>query len=389
METIFILTACVLPALLYMALGIFIYKRIRSSEENFLPKELKDYSILFLVISGCFLLGCVHVFKDGTDLQLLADYSVIKLYLLSSLMPCAVVRRNLYNESKSRKIFYVPLSILLFLIFVTDVLSILDVGAIPYSILFRGAVLLMLCVFSYNMYTSIAHGKQMLRDGRSSLGSELRFHMILISVSNYFFLMYSFGIHPVWDYFLMLSCYLCLQVAVVVMALRRKPLASLIIVRGNREDAERKYPMRDLIDSPEDWNGHDRDVRLKDSGEGSALSLKERLVGYFESEKPYLSKTLSMEEVSMRLFTNKSYLSKTINMEMNKNFREFVNSYRVKEAMRIFSSNPDISMNELRDRSGFNNNASFTSAFKLNTGSTPGEWCRDIKNKASDEGKRR
>ena len=97
------------------------------------------------------------------------------------------------------------------------------------------------------------------------------------------------------------------------------------------------------------------------------------------SEKPYLSKDLSMQEVAMRLFTNKSYLSKTINVEMNKNFRELVNYFRVKEAINIFSTNTDISMNELRDRCGFNNNASFTSAFKLNTGYTPGEWCRDMK----------
>ena len=88
-----------------------------------------------------------------------------------------------------------------------------------------------------------------------------------------------------------------------------------------------------------------------------------------------------MEEVAMRLYTNKSYLSKTINMEMNKNFRELVNYFRVKEAVRIFSLDMEISMNDLRDKCGFNNNASFTSAFKLNTGFTPGEWCRDMRNK--------
>jgi YesN/AraC family two-component response regulator len=120
----------------------------------------------------------------------------------------------------------------------------------------------------------------------------------------------------------------------------------------------------------------------------SALPLKDRLINYFESEKPYLSKDISMQEVAMRLFTNKSYLSKTINMEMNKNFRELVNYFRVKEAMRIFSASPDMSMNELRDRSGFNNNASFTSAFKLNTGCTPGEWCRDMKNRIYEEERR-
>ena len=85
----------------------------------------------------------------------------------------------------------------------------------------------------------------------------------------------------------------------------------------------------------------------------------------------------------MRLFTNKTYLSKTINVEMNKNFRELVNYFRVKEAIRIFHEDSTLSMSELRERCGFNNNASFTSAFKLNTGYTPGEWCRDMKSRMS------
>ena len=62
----------------------------------------------------------------------------------------------------------------------------------------------------------------------------------------------------------------------------------------------------------------------------------------------------------------------------------------MKEAINIFTSNMEISVSELRDKCGFNNNASFTSAFKLNTGYTPGEWCRDMKQrreKAMNKGK--
>lgn len=110
-------------------------------------------------------------------------------------------------------------------------------------------------------------------------------------------------------------------------------------------------------------------------------SLKDRLIEYFETEKPFLSKNLTLDEVALKLFTSKVYLSKIINCEMKKNFRELVNHFRIKEAMRIFCSDTGMSITELRDRCGFNNNASFTSAFKVNTGYTPGEWCRNIKSR--------
>lgn len=107
--------------------------------------------------------------------------------------------------------------------------------------------------------------------------------------------------------------------------------------------------------------------------------VKQRLLDYFENEKPYLSPDLSIGEVAVRIFTNKSYLSKTINIKMDKNFREFVNYYRIREAMRLYLADESLSLVELCSLSGFRNNASFTNAFKINTGCTPAEWCRAIK----------
>lgn len=108
-------------------------------------------------------------------------------------------------------------------------------------------------------------------------------------------------------------------------------------------------------------------------------NVKQRLLEYFEKEKPYLSPFLTIDRVAADIYTNKTYISKIINDEMKMNFREFVNSYRVKEAIRIFSEDEDIAINRLKDLSGFNSYSSFSTAFKQHAGTTPGEWRRDLK----------
>lgn len=114
--------------------------------------------------------------------------------------------------------------------------------------------------------------------------------------------------------------------------------------------------------------------------------FQKKLFKLFDEEKPFLSPDLTIGEVAVKMFTNKVYLSKTINLKMDKNFRDFVNYYRVKEAMEIYVKNPTISISELCSLSGFRNAASFTNAFKLNSGYTPGEWCRVMRSTIKNGG---
>jgi len=133
-----------------------------------------------------------------------------------------------------------------------------------------------------------------------------------------------------------------------------------------------------------------RDVKQSDSDEfrpevlmASEL-LAHRLKDYFEVEKPYLSPELCITEVALYLMTNKTTLSRVIHLKMKTNFREFVNRYRVREAMDLYSRNMHLDMEQLARRSGFRNNTSFTNAFKLNLGMTPGAWCKEQKEKRNE-----
>lgn len=105
--------------------------------------------------------------------------------------------------------------------------------------------------------------------------------------------------------------------------------------------------------------------------------LYKRVVMYMEEKRPYLSQTFDMSYLADRMLTNKLYLSKTINVLSGRNFRQFVNYYRVRRAMELFKEDPRLKINEVSEMSGFRTAVSFNMAFKMNTGKTPTEWLQD------------
>ncbi len=105
--------------------------------------------------------------------------------------------------------------------------------------------------------------------------------------------------------------------------------------------------------------------------------LKERLLSYFEKEKPYLKADLTIHEVSLYLYSNKTYLSRVINEQFNSNFNQFVNYYRVEEAKRLYKSNTNLSVHQICDMAGFGSMATFCIAFRYYVGNSPAEWCKE------------
>lgn len=121
-----------------------------------------------------------------------------------------------------------------------------------------------------------------------------------------------------------------------------------------------------------------QEVRLltDDSAEYGSTEIKERLFLLFETEKPYLSPNLTISDLAKMLCTNQSYLSKFLNNNVRMNFNEFVNKYRVDEAISLYEKDNSLNLADLCRMSGFRNVSSFNNAFRLYTGCTPGDWCR-------------
>lgn len=104
--------------------------------------------------------------------------------------------------------------------------------------------------------------------------------------------------------------------------------------------------------------------------------IYERIVAYFESEKPFLDNELTINDLVKALYSNKLYISRAISQFTGRNFCQFVNYYRVTYSMELFRQNNELKIHELACGCGFNSDVSYNMAFRLFMGETPGEWCR-------------
>ena len=138
----------------------------------------------------------------------------------------------------------------------------------------------------------------------------------------------------------------------------------------------REYPRQDVSIPNANRILEDTGQSLKDS---DMEELKDRLCNVLEREKLYLNPDIRVGDLAERLYTNKSYLAQTIKIKLNKNFCQLVHYYRVREAMRIYAQNPDLTITQLCRRVGFNSMTTFNTAFGRNTGYTPAEWCKEYR----------
>ena len=107
-----------------------------------------------------------------------------------------------------------------------------------------------------------------------------------------------------------------------------------------------------------------------------ATSLHQQLLTLMTAEKPYLEPKLSLAQLAEMLGVLPNHLSQIINQYEEKNFYDFVNSYRVEEFITLAKKDIDKNFNllGLAYQAGFNSKSSFNQVFKKITGKTPSEF---------------
>jgi AraC-like DNA-binding protein len=113
----------------------------------------------------------------------------------------------------------------------------------------------------------------------------------------------------------------------------------------------------------------------RENDKGVDRELFVRCCRYMELRKPFLVESFSLDDLALAMFTNKLYLSQTINACTGRNFRNFVNNYRVLYAMELFKKNNRLRVSDLSNLSGFHSPVTFNMAFKLMMDEAPGAWC--------------
>lgn len=113
--------------------------------------------------------------------------------------------------------------------------------------------------------------------------------------------------------------------------------------------------------------------------EMSARILK-RLISTMENERPYLHNNLTLPDLARLVETSPNYLSQVINEQLQMNFFDFVNSYRVETAKQLIIS-PAPHTHTILDiamESAFNSKSAFYVAFKKQVGMTPAAFKKNL-----------
>jgi AraC-like DNA-binding protein len=133
-----------------------------------------------------------------------------------------------------------------------------------------------------------------------------------------------------------------------------------------------------LEDKVVEEENEDERKTYKKSGltNSEAEEYLENLLNVFEVEKPYLNNDLNLQDLAAMASLSTHNLSEIINTKLNRNFYDFINSYRVKEVQRrLKSKDAEIySILAIALESGFNSKSSFNTTFKKHAGITPSQF---------------
>ena len=109
--------------------------------------------------------------------------------------------------------------------------------------------------------------------------------------------------------------------------------------------------------------------------------LLDRILQVMDDVETICDSEFSIEKLAMMVQSNHTSVSQSINAGLNRNFRSFLNSYRIREAQRILAM-PDANkytIEAIAARVGFKSRSGFINVFKETTGVTPSFYLKSVR----------
>ncbi len=107
-------------------------------------------------------------------------------------------------------------------------------------------------------------------------------------------------------------------------------------------------------------------------------SVALKLESLMETEKLYKNPDLNLDTLVERLGKGRHFLSQLLNDNLQKNFFQYVNEYRVQEACGMLSKKQALSVEAIGYEVGFRSKSAFFAAFKKIKGTTPSKYISEI-----------
>jgi AraC-like DNA-binding protein len=108
--------------------------------------------------------------------------------------------------------------------------------------------------------------------------------------------------------------------------------------------------------------------------------LMDKILTIMEDTAMICDTTFSINKLAAMVQSNHTYVSQVINNNLKKNFRSFLNSYRIEEAQRLFSE-PDAArytIEAVSHQVGFKSRSAFREAFREITGVSPNFYFKSM-----------
>jgi len=210
------------------------------------------------------------------------------------------------------------------------------------------------------VYTQAKHVERLKQYYAGTEGMELRWVSILACALGIYVLQHLIGqimtlqggqdlVGPLFDSFLVLV----VVVALALWSLRPSP----DLEKATRTLAEIERP---------------KEKKYEKSALDAAQSdrIARKLVRAMEQDGLYRDPNLTLGMLAQHVGVSLNYVSQTLNQNLGQSFFEFVNSWRIKEAMPLVAKG-EATILAIAYEVGFNSRSSFYSAFKRETGQTP------------------
>ncbi|MCI4670258.1 MAG: AraC family transcriptional regulator [Bacteroidia bacterium] len=112
-----------------------------------------------------------------------------------------------------------------------------------------------------------------------------------------------------------------------------------------------------------------------------ALELFEELETWMNSQKAYLDNQLGLKDLAREICSNTSYTSQVINEVTGKNVSQYINSFRIKEFVRVIRNDGGSCLNiaVIAGHCGFGSVSTFSRSFKREMGCNPSEFLRSVR----------
>ena len=125
-----------------------------------------------------------------------------------------------------------------------------------------------------------------------------------------------------------------------------------------------------------------RELKVMEAGYRSLVSprmmdqMQEQIMNIIVFQKKYRDKDYSAKKLADEIGTNTRYISAVVNTRFHMNYTQFVNSYRISEAMTLLVDKRYQNQNvaEIGDMVGFANRQSFYASFFRFRGITPRQY---------------